>query len=450
MGFINRFKNAINVFLGNDPPRQPTVYSTNYMYGGMSSYRPDRPYLSFRNERSIINSIYNRISVDVSQMIFKEIILDNQFRYKSDVSSGLTKCLTISGNKDQTGRSFIQDIVISMLDEGCVAVAPIDTDISPEYTSGYDILSMRVCKIISWMPKHVELEAYNDETGNFERVIFAKNNVAIIENPFYSIINSANGTLKRLMQKTALLDKMDSKTASGKLDMIIQLPYVIKTERRRSEADKRRQELEEQLSGSKYGIGYIDGTEKITQLNRPLDNQLLAQIEKLETMFYNQMSITPEIMNGTANEDIMNNYYTRTIEPILKAITDEFKRKFFSKTSITQGHNLAFSRNPFKLMPIKDMAEIADKFTRNEILTSNEFRGILGFKPSSDPKADQLVNSNIAQDRLNPMSEGVTQDNIQENQNGMNQELSDLFDEFVNQIVDDIDKTTEQIKGGDE
>lgn len=300
------------------------------------------------------------------------------------------------------------------------------------------------------MPKHVELEAYNDRTGNFERVIFPKNNVAIIENPFYSIINSANGTLKRLMQKTALLDKMDSKTASGKLDMIIQLPYVIKTERRRIEADKRRQELEEQLSGSKYGIGYIDGTEKITQLNRPLDNQLLAQIEKLETMFYNQMSITPEIMNGTANEDIMNNYYTRTIEPILKAIADEFKRKFFSKTAITQGHNLAFNRNPFKLMPIKDMAEIADKFTRNEILTSNEFRGILGFKPSSDPKADQLVNSNIAQDRMNPMGEGAIADTGQENQNGMNQELFDLFDEFVNQITGDIDEVTEQIKGGDD
>ena len=436
---------AWNVFSNRSPTKNQNGYIEQ-----TSSNRLDKTYY-YRNANSTIAiPVFNRIAMDVAGISIRHVKEDEEGKFVSYVKDGLDRCLNVEANIDQSGSAFIQDIVMSMFDEGCVAVAPIDTDISPGYTSGYDILSMRVCKIISWMPKHVELEAYNDQTGNFERVIFPKNNVAIIENPFYSIINSANGTLKRLMQKTALLDKMDSKTASGKLDMIIQLPYVIKTERRRIEADKRRQELEEQLSGSKYGIGYIDGTEKITQLNRPLDNQLLAQIDKLETMFYNQMSITPEIMNGTANEDIMNNYYTRTIEPILKAIADEFKRKFFSKTAITQGHNLAFNRNPFKLMPIKDMAEIADKFTRNEILTSNEFRGILGFKPSSDPKADQLVNSNIAQDRINPMIEGYTPDEGQENQNGMNQEISDLFDEFVNQIVSDIDNTTEQIKGGEE
>ena len=436
---------AWNVFSN----RSPTKNQNGYMEQ-INSSRLDKTYF-YRNANSTIAiPVFNRIAMDVAGISIRHVKEDEEGKFISYVNDGLDRCLNVEANIDQSGSAFMQDIVMSMFDEGCVAVAPIDTDISPEYTSGYDILSMRVCKIISWMPKNVELEAYNDRTGNFERVIFPKNNVAIIENPFYSIINSANGTLKRLMQKTALLDKMDSKTASGKLDMIIQLPYVIKTDRRRIEADRRRQELEDQLSGSKYGIGYIDGTEKITQLNRPLDNQLLAQIEKLETMFYNQMSITPEIMNGTANEDIMNNYYTRTIEPILKVITDEFKRKFFSKTAITQGHNLAFNRNPFKLMPIKDMAEIADKFTRNEILTSNEFRGILGFKPSSDPKADQLVNSNIAQDRINPMIEGYSQDTGQENQNGMDQELSDLFDEFVNQISGDIDQVTEQIKGGDE
>lgn len=384
-----RLKHAYNAFMKRAPACTPS--------GSSYSVNPDRPRLSRGNERSIITTIYNRIAIDVAAIDIKHCRLDENRRYIEEVQSGLNECLSIEANIDQTGSAFIQDIVLSMLDEGVVAIVPVDTSLNPNVTSSYDILSMRVGKITEWWPKDVRIELYNDSTGLKQEIILPKRQVGIVENPFYAICNERNSTLQRLKRKLSLLDITDEQTASGKLDLIIQLPYVVKTEARREQADRRRKDLEEQLSGSKYGIAYADGTEKITQLNRSLENNLLKQIEYLTEEVYSQFGITKEVLNGTADEKTMLNYNNRTIEPIVSAITEELRRKFLTKTARTQGQSITYFRDPFKLVPVNDIAEIADKLTRNEIMTSNEIRQIIGMKPSNDPKADQLVNSNISQ-----------------------------------------------------
>ena len=391
ISFGNRLKHAWNAFFSRDP---------TYMYKDVgSSYgrRPDRPRLSRGNERTILTSIFNRIAVDVSGIEIKHCRLDDNGRFMEEIDSGLNNCLNLESNIDQTGRSFIQDIVMSMLDEGCVAIVPVDTTLDPKVTQSYDILSMRTGKILEWFPEHVKVRVYNDKTGNKEDIIVPKSTVAIIENPLYAVINEPNSTAQRLKRKLSLLDITDEQTASGKMDLIIQLPYVIKTPARRQQAEERTKEIESQLANSKYGIAYTDGTEKVTQLNRSLENNLLKQVEYWQDMLYSQLGITKEIMNGTADEKTMLNYFNRTVEPIISAIVDEMKRKFLSKTARSQHQSIMFFNDPFKLVPINNIAEIADKFTRNEILTSNEIRQIIGMKPSSDPKADQLVNSNISQ-----------------------------------------------------
>lgn len=385
----SRLKNAWNAFTNRDPTRWYESIGSGY------SSRPDRPRLSRGNERSIITSIFNRIALDVASVGIKHCRLDENGRYIEDINSSLNECLNLEANIDQTGRSFIQDVVMSMLDEGCVAIIPVDTTANPKITSSYDILSMRTGKILEWYPAHVKVRIYNDRTGEKEDVTLPKKQVAIIENPLYAVVNEPNSTMQRLIRKLSLLDVTDEQTASNKLDLIIQLPYVIKTEARRKQAEDRRKDIESQLSGSKYGIAYTDGTEKITQLNRSVENNLMNQIQYLTDMVYSQLGITTTVMDGTADEKTMLNYNNRTIEPIVSAIVDEMKRKFLSKTARSQMQTVAYFNDPFKLVPVNDIAEIADKFTRNEIMTSNEIRQVIGMKPSSDPKADQLVNSNI-------------------------------------------------------
>ena len=399
MALIDRFKNAVNAFLGNDPPYQP-VYPTKITYGGSSSFRPDRPYLSPRNERSIVNSIINRISVDVSQMTFKEIIVDPKAneRYVKDATTYINKCLSVSGNKDQTGRSLIQDIVISMLDEGCVAVVPIDTDIDPKSNDIYDIYTLRTGKIVQWYPDDVKVHVYNDITGRKEDIVMPKKTVSIIENPFYSVMNEPNSTLRRLIRKLNILDAVDEQSGAGKLDLIIQLPYTVKSQTRRDLAESRRKDIETQLSNSKYGIAYTDSTEHITQLNRSVDNNLMKQVEYLTSTLYSQLSITTSVLDGTANEATMLNYENHTIKPIADAIVDEFTRKWISPTAFTQGHRFRYFKDPFKVMTVAQIAEAADKLTRNEIMTSNEVRDKIGLTPSSEPDADSLRNKNISGD----------------------------------------------------
>lgn len=390
MGFFDRLQHGWNAFINN---RDPTI--PYYNYGQSYSYRPDRPRFTRGNERSIVTSLYNRIALDVAAIDVKHCRTDENGRFKGEVNSKLNECLKIEANIDQTSRAFFQDVVMSMLDEGKVAIVPVDTTLDPKITQSYDICTMRTGKIKEWFPRHVKVEVYNDQTGKKEDVVLPKTAVAIIENPLYAVINEPNSTLQRLVKKLALLDVTDEQTASGKLDLIIQLPYVIKTEARREQAENRRKDIEMQLSGSKYGIAYTDGTEKITQLNRSLENNLLKQVEYLTELLYGQLGMTQDVLNGTANEQTMLNYYSRTIEPIISAITDEMKRKFLSKTARSQGQTIMFFRDPFKLVPINNIADIADKFTRNEILSSNEIRQIIGVKPSDDPKADELRNSNL-------------------------------------------------------
>lgn len=390
--FISRLKHGWNAFMNRDP----TNYYREYMGPGYF-YRPDRTRFSRGNERSIVTSVYNRIALDVATINIRHVQLDENGRYISSIKSNLNNCLTVEANIDQTSRAFIQDVVISMFDEGCVAIVPVDTTLDPKITDSYDILSMRVGKIKEWYPKHVKVELYNDRSGQKEEITIPKKNVAIIENPLYAVINESNSTMQRLIRKLNLLDAIDEQSGSGKLDLIIQLPYIIKTEARRQQAENRRKEIESQLSDSKFGIAYTDGTERITQLNRPIENNLMKQIEYLTSMLYSQLGLTQAILDGTANEQTMLNYYSRTIEPIISAIVDEMKRKFLTKTARSQLKSIAFFRDPFKLVPVNNIAEIADKFTRNEILTSNEIRQIIGMPPSSDPKADQLVNSNMPQ-----------------------------------------------------
>lgn len=390
MRFSDRLKHSWNAFFSRDP---------TYIYrdtGPSYSYRPDRPRFTRGNERSIVTSIYNRIALDVAAVSIQHVRLDDSGRFLEPINSGLNNCLTLEANIDQTSRAFIQDVVISMFDEGCVAIVPVDTSSDPEKGS-YDIETMRTGQIIEWYPRHVKVRVYNDRTGQKEDIVCSKDTVAIIENPLFAVINEPNSTMQRLIRKLNLLDYIDEQSGSGKLDLIIQLPYIIKTDARRQQAEQRRRDIEEQLSGSKYGIAYTDGTERITQLNRSVENNLMKQIEYLTSMLNSQLGITTTIMDGTADEKTMLNYNNRTIEPIVSAIVDAMKRTFLTKTARSQKQSILFFRDPFKLVPVNDLAEIADKFTRNEIMTSNEIRQIVGMRPSDDPKADELRNSNINQ-----------------------------------------------------
>lgn len=387
----SRIKRAWNAFTSRDPTADYRNIGASY------SYRPDRPRLTRGNERSIVTSIYNRIALDVAALSIKHCQLDENGRYLYDLDSGLNECLNVSANIDQTGTAFIQDVVLSMFDEGCVAIVPTDTSADPNLTSSYDILTMRTGKILEWYPDSVKVRVYNERTGKKEDIRLLKKNVAIIENPLYAVINEPNSTMQRLIRKLNLLDVIDEQSGSGKLDLIIQLPYVIKSNLRREQAEKRRKDIEMQLAGSKYGIAYTDSTERITQLNRSVDNNMMKQIEFLTNMLYGQLGITQEVMNGTADEKTMLNYNNKTVEPVVTAIVNGMIKAFITKTARTQGKTILYFRDPFKLVPVNDIAEIADKFTRNEILTSNEIRQIIGMRPSSDPKADQLINSNINQ-----------------------------------------------------
>ena len=392
MGIRDRLQHAWNAFVYND-----NTYVDPQNLGGLSTFKPDRVHFSRGVERSIVTSVYNRLALDVSSIAIKHVRLDENGRFKEEVDSGLQNCLNVEANIDQTGRAFLQDVVMSMLDEGCVAIVPVDTTIDPAKSGSYEINTMRTGKILEWYPAHVRVRVYNDKRGIHEEIVLPKSAVAIIENPLYAVINEPNSTMQRLIRKLNLLDVVDEQTSSGKLDLIIQLPYVIKTDARRKQAEERRKDIEMQLSGSKYGIAYTDGTERITQLNRPAENNLMKQVEYLTSMLYSQLGLTQSIMDGSADDKTMLNYYNRTVEPILAAITDEIKRKFLTKTARSQRQTIMYFRDPFKLTPVLDLAEIADKFTRNEIMTSNEIRQIVGMKPADDPSADELRNKNLNQ-----------------------------------------------------
>lgn len=397
MNIGSRLKHAWNAFLNRDPP------GSRY-YGGGYSYRPDRMRFSRGSERTIINAIYNRIALDAASITINHVKLDENNRFDSIIDSGLNYCLNTEANADQTGRGLIQDIVMTFLEEGVAAVVPEKTNFDPRYSNSYEIYSMRVGVPVEWYPNHVRVRLFNELTGQKEEITFPKKMVALIENPFYAVMNAPNSTMQQLVRKLALLDVVDEQAGSGKLDMIIQLPYVIRSQARRDQAEQRRAEIEKQLSGSKYGIAYTDGTERIVQLNRSLENNILKSIEYLTNMVYSQLGVTQEILNGTADEKTMNNYMNRIIEPVISAIADEFKRKFLTKTARTQGQSIMFFRDPFRLAPVSMIAEMADKFTRNEIMTPNEFRQVIGMKPSKDPKSDQLANRNIASaDKKMPM-----------------------------------------------
>lgn len=406
----DRLQHAWNAFRNN---RDPTV---SYKDAEASSYRrPDRVRFSRGNERSIATSAYTRVSMDAAQIDIRHVRLDENNRYIEDMDSGLNDCLTVEANIDQTGRAFLQDVYMSIFDEGCIAIVPTDTTLDPRQTESYDILAMRTAKIVEWRPQQVKVYVYNDRTGNKEYVWMNKRNVAIIENPMYSIINEPNSTMQRLIRKLNLLDAIDEQSGSGKMDLIIQLPYVVKSEARKEQAEKRRKQIEDQLMNSKYGIAYTDGTERITQLNRPVENNLMKQIEYLTSMLYSQLGITQTILDGTADEKTMLNYYNRTVEPLVAAVVDEMKRKFLSKTARAKKQSIKFFRDPFKLVPVGELAEISDKLTRNEIATSNEMRQAIGWKPSSDPKADELRNSNISQPTETPKS---TTDTVTKSEEG--------------------------------
>lgn len=395
----DRLMHAWNAFTNKDPTY--LARSTGIGYG--SSNRPYRQRFTRGNEKSIVNAIYNRIAMDVASLTINHVRLDENGRFKEIIDSNLNGCLNLNANIDQTGRAFIQDIVMSMLDEGVVAIVPVDTNLNPTKTGGYDVLSMRVGRIIEWYPRHVKVNVYNDRTGEKQDVTLPKDMVAIVENPFYSVMNDQNSTLQRLIRKLNLLDVVDEQSGSGKLDLIIQLPYVIKTQARKQQAEERRKQIEDQLAGSKYGIAYADGTERITQLNRSVENNLLKTVEYLTNMLYGQLGLSEAVMNGTADEKEMLNYNNRTVEPIVSAIVDAMKWKFLTKTARSQGQSIMFFRDPFKLVPVENVAEIADKFTRNEIMSSNEFRQVIGMKPSDDPKADELRNANISAPNEDPI-----------------------------------------------
>lgn len=411
MKFTDRIKHGWNAFLNRDP-----TYNYRDLGGPSYGYRPDRMRFTRGNERSIVTSVYNRIALDAASIDIMHVQLDKDDRFESIRDSALNECLTRNANIDQTGRAFIQDVVMSMLDEGCVAIVPVDTTFNPDVTNSYDINTMRTAKIVEWYPAHVKVNLYNDRTGRKEDLILSKKTVAIIENPLYAVINEPNSTMQRLIRKLNLLDVIDEQSGSGKLDLIIQLPYVIKTDARRQQAEQRRKDIEMQLSGSKYGIAYTDGTERITQLNRSVDNNLMKQIEYLTSMLYSQLGITQAILDGSADDKTMLNYYNRTIEPIVSAIVDEIQRKFLTKTAITQKQAIAYFRDPFRLVPVNEIAEIADKFTRNEIMTSNEIRQIVGMKPSKDPNADELRNKNLSQSNEMIKEKQPDNNNLEDNQ----------------------------------
>lgn len=418
MTLMDRLKHAWNIFKNKDPTQ------VNWNIGPSYGYRPDRMRYTRGNERSIVTAVYNRIAMDVAAVNLKHIRLDENDRYKETIDSGLNNCLSVEANLDQTGRAFIQDLVASMLDEGCVAAVPTDADDEPEDSGNFKVYTLRTGKILEWYPRYVKVEVYNEQEGQRQQIIIPKSTVPLIENPMYSVMNEPNSIYQRLVRKLTLLDVVDEQTSSGKLDLIIQLPYIIKTEARREQAEKRRKNIEKQLSEGKYGIAYTDGTERITQLNRPVENNLMKQIEYLTSMFFSQLGITQSILDGTADEKTMLNYYNRTIEPILSAIADEMKRKFLTPTARSQKQTIAYFRDPFKLVPVNDIAEIADKFTRNEIMTSNEIRQVIGMKPSSDPNADVLRNKNLSDSsnarQLIPTSAGAdeTNNNEETGQNG--------------------------------
>lgn len=387
----SRLKKAWNAFTNRDPTGGYKSVGPGY------SLSPSRPRLSRGNEKSIVNAVLTRIAMDAAAIDIKHCRLDKNGRYLEEVDSPLNDCFNLSANIDQTGRAFKLDVYLSLLDEGCIALIPIDTTDNPDDTNSYDINSMRTGKILDWYPRHVRVLAYNDRTGEKEELVMPKSQVAIIENPAYSVMNEPNSTMQRLKKKLSLLDATDEQSASGKLDLIIQLPYAVKGELRRQQAEERRKDIEDQLMNGKYGIAWTDGTEKITQLNRSVENNLMKQIEYLTNLFYSQLGVTQSVMDGTADEKTMLNYNNRTIEPLVAAVVDEVKRKFLTKTARTKGQSISYFTDPFKLVPVDNIAEIADKFTRNEIMTSNEIRQIIGMKPSDDPKADRLINSNISQ-----------------------------------------------------
>ena len=426
--FISRLKSGWNAFRNRDPTG---VYTQNI--GPSYSYRQDRNRFSRGNERSIVVSVYNRIAMDAAAISMKHVQLDENGRFSSEINSGLNSCMNLEANIDQTGRAYMQDLVQSMLDEGCVADIPIETDKDPSLTESYQIRSMRTGKILDWYPRHVKVRVYNEATGQKEDIILPKKTIGIIENPLYAVMNEPSSTMQRLIRKLNLLDAIDEQSGSGKLDLIIQLPYSVKSELRKKQADQRREDIIEQLKGP-FGIAYTDGTEKIIQLNRPIENNLMKQIEYLTSQLYSQLGITQTIMDGTADDKTMLNYYNRTIEPIVAAIADERKRKFLSKTARTQGQTIMFFRDPFKLVPVNDLAEIADKLTRNEIATSNEMGQVIGWKPSDDPKADELRNSNISQAKQEPVSgsgttttSSVTSETQTTKQETTNAGMVDLF-----------------------
>ena len=410
----DRLMHAWNAFTNKDP----TYLMRSQGLGYGSSNRPYRQRFTRGNEKSIVNAIYNRIAMDVAAITINHVRLDDNGRFKEVIDSKLNNCFTLNANIDQTGRAFIQDVVMSMLDEGVVAIVPVDTTLNPELTGGYDIESMRVGRIVEWYPRHVKVNLYNDRTGEKQDLIFPKETVAIVENPFYSVMNESNSTLQRLIRKLNLLDVVDEQSSSGKLDLIIQLPYVVKTPARRQQAEERRKMIEDQLADSKYGVAYADGTERITQLNRSVENNLLKTVEYLTNMLYGQLGISEAVMNGTADEKETLNYNNRTIEPIVSAIVDAMKWKFLTLTARTQKQSIMFFRDPFKLVPVENVAEIADKFTRNEIMTSNEFRQVIGMKPSDDPKADELRNANISAPNEDNVQVTPIEEQEESNQNG--------------------------------
>ena len=433
----SKFKRAWNIFMNRDP----TSYQASSYFGSRYGYRPDRIRMTRGHERSIVTAICNRIALDVSAISLVHARVDENGHFLEYIDDTLHQCLTVEANLDQTGRALRQDIVMSMLDEGCVAVVPVEADFDPDENSSYKIYSLRTGKILEWMPQHVRVRLYDERIGRFKEVVVAKKYTAIIENPLFAVMNEPNSTMQRLIRKLNILDAIDEQSGSGKLDLIIQLPYVIKSQARKEQAEQRRRDIEQQLSGSKYGIAYTDGTEHITQLNRGVENNLMSQIEYLTKMLYSQLGITESVMDGTANEETMLNYHNRTVEPILAAIADEMTRTFLTKTARTQRQAISFFRDPFKLAPVSQIAEIADKFTRNEIMTKNEFRSIIGMRPSDDPRADELRNSNINQSE----ADQALLDNQVENQNGqsMTQEeyetaLSDLDD--LDAQLDDLEK----------
>lgn len=395
MGLVDRFKNVWNAFSNKDPTEGSFFYANNSWNGTITSSRPDRYHLNYGGDKTIINSIYNKIAMDAADITIEHVRTDENQGYVETIHSGLNNVLNLEANLDQTAFAFKQDMFMSMLDEGCIAAVPVDTTISPKESNSYDILTMRIGKILQWAPDKIKVRLYNERTGKYEEIWLDKSMVAIIENPLYSVMNEPNSTLRRLVHKLSLLDIVDEQNSSGKLDIIIQLPYTIKTSAREQQAENRRKSIENQLAGSKYGIAYADATERITQLNRPAENNLLTQVEYLTKTLYAQLGMTEEVFNGTANEKEMLNYYNRTIEPILNAVCLEFKRKFLTKTARSQYQSIMFFREPFKLVPVDNLADIADKFTRNEIMTSNEFRQVIGLMRSDAPGADELRNKNL-------------------------------------------------------